>query len=107
MRSIATKAQNSAGLMAVSAAAGSLPVVASATAGTTEAKNKVTAIAEIVVDIFPLIGIFFIIAGGFKLFMAYRNDQPEAQTSAAKDVVIGAVLVAFRVFAWPVIKNTF
>lgn len=69
------------------------------------ATNMVLGIAEIVVDIFPLVGIFFIIAGAFKLFLAYRNDQPEAQTGAAKDIVIGAVLVVFRLFAWNAIRN--
>lgn len=105
MKHIATKMENKVGMaVASSVAAGILPVTASATA---EAKTKVTDIAGIVVDIFPLIGVFFIIAGGFKLIMAYRNDQPEAQTSAAKDIVIGVVLVVFRVFAWPTLRNAF
>ena len=69
------------------------------------AKDKVTAVLDMVVNIFPLIGGFFIVAGGFKLIMAYRNDQPEAQTAAAKDLVIGIIFVLFRVFAWPTLKG--
>ena len=70
-----------------------------------EGKNKIIAIADLVVDIFPWIGIFFVIAGALKLFLAYRNDQPEAQTGAAKDIVIGVVLIIFRAFAWPAIQG--
>ena len=62
-------------------------------------------IADLVVGIFPLIGVFLILVGGFKIFMAYRNNQPEEQTSAAKDIVIGAVLIVFRAFVWTAIKG--
>lgn len=62
-------------------------------------------IVDTVVDIFPYIGVFLVIAGIFKLVMAYRTDQPEGQSSAAKDIVIGAVLFAFRVFMWEPISS--
>lgn len=65
----------------------------------------VSDIAEIVVNIFPLIGVFFVISGVFKLIMAYRGDNPEQQSAAAKDIVIGAVFIVFRVFAWSAIKG--
>jgi len=94
-----TKAYMASSALAMSAA--TMPRVNAAS----EANSMVTSIAEIVVDIFPLVGIFFVIAGAFKLIMAYRNDQPEAQTSAAKDIVIGVVLIVFRVFAWPAISQ--
>lgn len=55
----------------------------------------------VIVKMFPYIGSFFILAGVFKLILAYRNDQPEAQASAAKDIVIGAVFVVFATFVWP------
>ena len=73
-----------------------------------EAENLIFDIVDKVVDIFPFIGVFFVVAGGFKLIMAYRNDQPEAQASAAKDIVIGVVFIAFKVLFWtftPTIKN--
>lgn len=70
-----------------------------------DAASRVTQIAEVVVDIFPLIGIFFVLSGVFKLIMAYRNDQPEAQSAAAKDIVIGVVFIVFKVFAWPAVKG--
>lgn len=65
----------------------------------------VNGILDVVVGIFPFIGAFFVVAGVFKLIMAYRNDQPEAQTSAAKDIVIGAVFIVFRVFVWQAVKG--
>ena len=111
MKSIVTKVENKATLTAAATATAlATPMIASAggtATAATQAKDKVVGIVEIVVDIFPLIGLFFVVAGGFKLVMAYRNDQPEAQTSAAKDIVIGVVLVLFRVFAWPAIRNAF
>lgn len=70
-----------------------------------EGKDKIIDIADLIVDIFPWIGVFFVIAGALKLFLAYRNDQPEAQTGAAKDIVIGVVLIIFRAFAWPTIQG--
>ena len=61
----------------------------------------VQAACGVIVKMFPYIGSFFILAGVFKLILAYRNDQPEAQASAAKDIVIGAVFVVFATFVWP------
>lgn len=73
-------------------------VHAGATKG--QATNLIFTIVDKVVGIFPFIGIFFVVSGGFKLIMAYRNDQPEAQAGAAKDIVIGVVFIAFRVLFW-------
>lgn len=91
-----------AGLASVLALA--LPQMASAAASDPGA--LVGDIIDVVVDIFPFIGAFFIVSGAFKLFLAYRNDQPESQTAAAKDLVIGAVFVVFRVFVWDAIKGS-
>lgn len=79
--------------------------VAGGGTGGNDAKSMVNKIAEIVVDIFPLVGIFFVISGVFKLIMAYRNDQPEGQAAAAKDIVIGVVFIVFRAFAWPAVSG--
>ena len=65
----------------------------------------VKAVIDVVVKIFPFIGAFFIVSGVFKLILAYRNDQPEAQAGAAKDIVVGAVFVVFAVFVWDPIKS--
>lgn len=92
-----------ASVAVMTAGVGLAPFAANARAGSAE--DAVLSIAELVVDIFPLIGVFFVIAGAFKLFMAYRNNQPEEQSSAAKDIVIGAVLIVFRAFAWPAIRS--
>lgn len=65
----------------------------------------VKACVDVVVSIFPYIGVFFVVAGIFKLILAYRNDQPEAQAGAAKDIVIGAVFLVFGTFVWDKIAN--
>lgn len=73
-----------------------------------DASSLVKSIIDVVVKIFPLVGAFFVVAGIFKLVMAYRNDQPEAQTAAAKDIVIGAVFIVFFGFVWtPISKVLF
>lgn len=94
------------GILAAAAMTATPTMVHAATKA--EAENLIFDIVDKVVDIFPFIGVFFVVAGGFKLIMAYRNDQPEAQSSAAKDIVIGVVFIAFKVLFWtftPTIKN--
>lgn len=76
------------------------PTMVHADATKGQATNLIFTIVDKVVSIFPFIGVFFVVAGGFKLVMAYRNDQPEAQASAAKDIVIGVVFVAFKLMFW-------
>lgn len=76
------------------------PTMVHADATKGKATNLIFTIVDKVVSIFPFIGVFFVVAGGFKLVMAYRNDQPEAQASAAKDIVIGVVFVAFKLMFW-------
>jgi hypothetical protein len=91
--------------LSTSLALGGTGVPVFAAGGSGSAESSVLSIADMIVNIFPLIGVFFVIAGVFKLIMAYRGNNPEDQTGAAKDVVIGAVFIAFRVFAWPAIKG--
>ena len=65
----------------------------------------VKGICDVIVKIFPYVGAFFIISGVFKMIMAYRQDNPEAIAGAAKDIVIGAVFVVFKVFVWDAISG--
>ena len=74
-------------------------------AGNQSPESIIGAIVDTIVQIFPLVGIFFIVSGIFKTVMAYRNDQPDAMTAGAKDAVIGVVLVVFRLFVWGPIKT--
>lgn len=88
------KAECLATSCALSLASGGTPVKADGPA------EVVKSAINVVVDMFPFVGAFFIVAGVFKLILAYRNDQPEAQAGAAKDIVIGAVFVVFKTFVW-------
>ena len=65
-----------------------------------DGKNLVKDIIGKIINILGWVGAFFIISGAFKLVMAYRSDNPDAQTPAAKDIVIGVVLVLFNVLFW-------
>jgi hypothetical protein len=64
----------------------------------------VSAAVDLVLGIFPFIGVFFILAGAVKLVMAYRQDNPEAQSGAAKDLVIGAAFIVFKLLSGPLMN---
>lgn len=59
-----------------------------------ELKEKAwTIINDVVQPIIIGIGAFLAASGIIKMVLAYRNDQPEAQSAAAKDIVIGLAFV--------------
>lgn len=86
-------------ITALSLALATAPTMVNAAPGK-DPGTIVKAAIEVVVKIFPFVGAFFVVAGIFKLILAYRNDQPEAQAGAAKDIVIGAVFIVFAAFVW-------
>ena len=102
LKNCLTNVKNKAELIASSTALAmaTLPTAVMASGGGSPA-TIVKAACDMVVKIFPFVGAFFVISGVFKLIMAYRNDQPEAQAGAAKDIVIGAVFIVFNGFVWP------
>lgn len=61
-----------------------------------------TIIDNILLKLFPLVGVFFILSGIFKLILAYRSDNPEGQTAAAKDIAIGAALCVIALLWLPI-----
>lgn len=70
-----------------------------------EATSKVISLMGVIIDLFPAIGIVIAGVGAFKLFMAFRNDQPDAYSGAAKDIVIGIVLILFKTLVWPTLTG--
>lgn len=110
LKNAGVKAQYLATSLALAMTTAQTPVFASgeSTIGSGMGNDPSKLVEEaigVVVKMFPFVGGFFIVAGLFKLIMAYRNDQPEAQAGAAKDIVIGAVFVVFATFAWDPIKK--
>lgn len=98
--------KNEAYCTVAAAMVGAYPIVNTAYAA--DAKSVLLKIGEVLATtVFPLIGGVLVLLGVFKLIMAIRNDQPEAQGSAAKDIVIGAVVVAFGLLFWPILKGFF
>lgn len=71
-----------------------------ATPSSVDPNNLIKSIIEGVMDLFPAVGIVIALVGAFKLYMAFRNDQPDAYSNSIKDIVIGALLVAFRYTIW-------
>lgn len=69
------------------------------------ATNKAKGIADILVNIFPLMGAFFALSGVIKWVMAFRSEQPEQQASAVKEIIIGVVCIVFRAFLWSPISD--
>ena len=61
-----------------------------------------TIIDSILLKLFPLVGVFFILSGVFKLIMAYRSENPEGQSAAAKDIAIGAALCVIALLWLPI-----
>lgn len=111
-KKLATKISKCRNKIATLAAVITMAIPQMAHAATTKTVNKdanaggiVYDIADVVVGIFPFIGVFFVLAGVFKLVMAYRSDNPEGQSGAAKDIVIGIVFIAFRAFIWDAVAG--
>ena len=69
------------------------------------ATGKVLTLLGVIIDVFPAIGIVLALVGAFKLFMAFRNDQPDAYSGAAKDIVIGIILIVFKTVVWPTLSG--
>ena len=65
-----------------------------------QSKNIVTDVLGTIVGLFPLIGIFLIVAGAVRLLLAYRNNQPDEFSGAGKDIIIGAAFIAFKLLFW-------
>ncbi len=85
---------------------GAYPITNEAFAGAGSAGAILQKITHVIAhDVLPLIGGVLVLLGVFKLIMAIRNDQPEAQASAARDIVIGAVVVVFGIFLWDPISS--
>lgn len=78
---------------------------AAAGGGKDQALNLMINLLGQIIGLFPAIGIVIAAIGAFKLFMAFRNDQPDAYSGAAKDIVIGIVLIIFDTFIWPTIQG--
>lgn len=67
--------------------------------------SMVETITNTIAGVFPWIGAFFILMGAFKVFLAFRNDQPESMTGAVKDIIVGVIFVAFKAFIWTSLSN--
>lgn len=67
--------------------------------------SVVLTLLDKIILIFPAIGIGIALVGAFKLFMAFRNDQPDSYSNAIKDISIGVVLIIFKLFIWETIKG--
>lgn len=68
--------------------------------GTGEAPGIIVSIIDQIITLFPAVGVVIALVGAFKLFMAFRNDQPDSYSNAVKDIVIGALLIGFEKLIW-------
>ncbi len=80
-----------------------LSPVANASGGDGAAKMK-----SLIKEILPylsIIGIPIALMGGFKLIMAFRNDQGDAVPAAAKDLAIGILITLFSVIGGAILNQ--
>ena len=66
----------------------------------TDPNAMIKGIIEQIMALFPAIGVVIALVGAFKLYMAFRNDQPDSYSNAIKDIVIGALLIVFKATIW-------
>lgn len=70
------------------------------------AESIVSSSIDAIVNLVPFIGVGFLLIGAVKVIQGFQNDNnPEAISSGIKNLVVGAALVAFRVFIWNSIKS--
>ena len=64
-----------------------------------------TDIAKLFVTLIALVGLYYLIPGAYKVFTAWKEGRGDDMHDAAKTVIVGLVMIFFRVFAWPVIEG--
>lgn len=70
-----------------------------------KAMNVAQKIIDVLAQTVPsVIGAFFLFTGVFKAILAYRQENPEAVATAAKDIAVGAILIVFGLVIWPAIS---
>ncbi len=74
-------------------------------AGDYGAGAKLTSILEKLCPVVAVIGVPIALIGGFKLIMAFRNDQGDAVPAAARDLAIGIFLTAFATLGPAIISG--
>ena len=70
-----------------------------------EAKGKLLEILEQLMPALAVIGIPIALIGGFKLLMAFRDDQGDAVTAAARELAIGIVITFFAAIGGNILKS--
>jgi len=74
-------------------------------AGDGGAKAKMVGILTKILPYLAVIGIPIALMGGFKLIMAFRNDQGDAVPAAAKDLAIGLLITMFAAIGGPILSS--
>ena len=70
-----------------------------------KATDILQTIAGVIVNAIALMGGIFVLIGAYKIIMAFKDNQPEQQATGIREVVIGAILISFRLFVWNSIKG--
>ena len=70
-----------------------------------DASSKMKSLLSTIIPYLAAIGIPIAFMGGFKLIMAFRNDQGDAVPAAARDLAIGIVITLFATIG-PAILNS-
>ncbi len=68
-----------------------------------EGGEQMKSLLTTILPYLAVIGVPIALMGGFKLIMAFRNDQGDAVPAAARDLAIGIIITAFATIGGAVI----
>lgn len=101
VRNAAVKAATVAGMLAMAIA--SNPAVLAG--GDMKGADTMISLVNQILPYVAIIGIPMALVGGFKLIMAFRNDQGDAVPSAARDLAIGIAITFLSVFGGNILSS--
>lgn len=91
--------------MAVALSPATAMIAKAATNTESNTTNAVLTILGTLITVMAFIGVAFMVMGAVKWISAYREQNPEGQATAAKDLGVGAVMLVFKVVLWSSIEN--
>ena len=103
VRNAAVKAATVAGMLAMAIA--SNPAVLAAGGKDMQGADTMVNLVTAILPYVAIIGIPMALVGGFKLIMAFRNDQGDAVPSAARDLAIGIAITFISVFGKSILDS--
>ena len=87
------------------AAASTVPTFCSQQGNTPTMKGIMLSMLDVVYNLALFVGIGILVFGLVKWFMAMQDENPEGQSRAIKQAVVGVALICFKTFVAPIINS--